>query len=157
MPSTAIKTQKTELYFVTSDVTPTLEKVGQVSQTTLNGGAAAEIDITNFDSEQKESESGLPDPGTLSFDIVSDPSNTSHQALDAVYAAGTITDFIVCLSDGTTAPTYTTGTVTPPTDRSGFQFKAFVQQVTNNGATDNVWKATIQLRISGKVTRFYAA
>lgn len=157
MATKAVKTQKTELYFVTNADPAAMMKIGQVSQTTLNGGSAAEIDITNFDSDQKESEAGLPDPGTLSFDLVSDPGNASHQALDAIYNAGVKTTFFVCMSDGTAAPTLASNVPTAPASRSGFQFLAFVQQITNNGATDEVWKSTVQLRVSGKVTRFYAS
>jgi len=152
-----IKTQKTELYFVNNDVAPALVKLGALTDFSGLGGQKAEIDATNLDSLAKEFFTGLEDPGTFSVNLNLDPSDAVHQALLKVKDDGTINDFVLCLSDGSAAPTYSTGTITPPTARTSVHFQASVQQLTVSGAADAIVKAAVQLRITGLPTWTWAA
>lgn len=144
-----IKTQHTELYFVNNAGTPALVKLGALTDFSGLGGQKAEIDATNLDSLAKEFFTGLEDPGTFSANLNLDPSDAVHQALIKVKDDGTINEFILCLADGTTAPTYSTGSITAPTDRSSVAFSASVQQLTISGAADGILKAAAQFRITG--------
>lgn len=152
-----IKVQKTELYFVNNETTPALVKLGAITDFSGLGGQKAEIDATNLDSLAKEFFTGLEDSGTFSVNVNLDPSDAVHQELFKVKDDGTINQFVLCLSDGSTAPTYTTGTLTPPTARSSFQFTASVQQLTISGAADAIVKGALQLRISGPIVKTWAA
>lgn len=144
-----IKTQHTELYFVNNAGTPAMVKLGALTDFSGLGGQKAEIDSTNLDSLAKEWFTGLEDPGTLSLNLNLDPSDTVHQALFKVKDDGTNNQFILCLSDGVSAPTFATPDITAPTDRTSVAFTASVQQLTVSGAADAIVKAAVQLRISG--------
>lgn len=157
MTTKAVKSQKTKLYFVNNDTTPALVACDQVSNASGLGGSKSDIDITNFDSDAKEFLVGLEDPGTLSLDLVFDPTNLSHQDLIKLKDGGTRNPMILCLSDGTTAPTYSAGAITAPTGRTSASFLASVQQVQFDVAKDGAVMAKVNLRLSGSITWTYAA
>lgn len=146
-----IKTQHTELYFVNNDSAPALVKVGAFTDFNGLGGQKGEIDATNLDSTAKEFFTGLEDSGTFGANINLDPSDSGHQDMIQVKDDGTNNSFILCLSDGSAAPTLTGSTITPPAGRTSVAFTASVQQFTISGAADAIVKAAIQLRITGSV------
>lgn len=152
--SVARLVQKSALYFVTSSGTPSLVKIANLLEVPQEGGDKTEIDVTNLDSDRKEFLLGLEDGGSVTVNINYDPAETSHQALRALKDAGTASQFVVCYSDGVAAPTYSGGTITPPTDRSGVVFNALVKQFAVTGAVDNVLKAAVTLRVTGAATHF---
>lgn len=146
--------QKSALYFVTAGESPTLMKIANLLQVPQEGGQKTEIDVTNLDSDRKEFLLGLEDGGSITVNVNYDPSEASHAALRALKDAGTASQFVVCYSDGTSAPTYSTGTITPPTDRTGVVFNALVQGFAVTGDVDNVLKAAVTLRVTGAATYF---
>ncbi len=156
MTTKAVKSQGAQLWFINNAGTPALEAIGQVTQATGLGGTTNNIDITNFDSVAKEYLVGLQDPGTLSFDIVFDPTNTSHQDLITVAQAGTRNQFILLLSDGVAAPTLTGGNIVPPVGRTSAYFLASVHQLQADVQKENVAMLKVQLKLSGTITWTYA-
>lgn len=152
-----IKTQKTELYALTTDVTPVFVKIGAFLDFSGLGGTRAEIDATNLDSLAKEFFAGLEDSGTFGANINLDPTDVGQQEMFTLKDAGAITSFCLALSDGTALPTLVSTTPTPPTARSSFMFTASVQQFSVSGAADNIVKGAVQLRITGPVTKTWKA
>lgn len=152
--SVARLVQKSALYFVTADETPVLMKIANLLEVPQEGGDKTEIDVTNLDSTRKEFVLGLEDGGSVTVNANYDPAETSHKALRALKDAGTASQFVVCYSDGTSTPTLTGSSITPPTDRSGVVFSALVKQFAVTGAADNVLKVAVTLRVTGASTHF---
>lgn len=148
-----IKSQKTELYFLSNDAVPKIVKLGAFNGFSGLGGQKSEIDATDFDSVAKEFFTGLEDSGTFGANVNLDPTDAGQDALLKIKNDGTVNTFVLCLSDGSTAPTLVSSVVTPPTTRTSYMFDASVQQFTISGDPDNILKGQVQLRITGAVTR----
>jgi hypothetical protein len=148
-----IKTQKTELYFLSNDASPAIIKLGSFNGFSGLGGQKSEIDATDFDSTAKEFFTGLEDSGTFGANINLDPTNAGQDALQQIKDDGTVNKFVLCLSDGIASPTLATDVVTPPTTRTSYMFDASVQQFTVSGDPDNIVKGQVQLRITGAIVR----
>lgn len=148
-----LKTQGTQLYLLDNAVSPA-EVVRITNLTTFDGlgGAASDIDITNFDSLAREYLVGLVDNGTSSFGMNLDPQSAVHQRLLAI-RGGDRFAWAIGMSDGTAAPTIAAGDVfTLPTTRSWFTFTASVQEATIAFQTDDAVRVQGSLRVSGAIT-----
>ena len=145
----SIKTQGTELYFVNDDAVVKLKCPTGISGL---GGAKDQIEDTCLDAtEDKSYVAGLGNPGQVSVPFNLDPQHASHQVLFDMKEAGEKTEFIICFSDGKTAPTVTTNTLTAPTDRSSAMFTAYVADVDIEVATNTIVTGTLSLQRSGPV------
>lgn len=151
----SIKSQGSELYFidnVTIPGTPALVKLKCPTGISGLGGPRGQIQDTCLDATDEHTYiSGLAAPGQVSVPFNLDPSSVSHQVLFDMKEAGDRTQFIICLSDGTSAPTLTTGTLTAPTGRTSAEFTAFVSDVNIEIATDAIVTGTLTLQRSGSV------
>lgn len=148
-----VKTQGTHLYVLNSlEATPVLVKMSCPTGISGLGGARDQIDITCLDDvEDRKYTAGLGNPGQVSVPFNLAPEDASHQLLFDLKDSGKTLSWIVCLSDGTAAPTLTTGTITPPAGRTSAEFEGFVQDVNIDAATNDVIKGTLTLQRSGKV------
>lgn len=150
MTTTAVKTQKTQLYVVSGGA---VLEVAQVSgMTGLGGGTATDIDTTTLMSDGKESETGLPDNGSLSCDLIFNPADASHQALQDIQSSFAKVQWCIGLSDGTTEPTYATSTMTAPTGRTSVMFLGSIDQLSIDMPKDNVLAGKLSIKISGALT-----
>lgn len=150
----SVKTQGTELFFADATAqTPAMVKMIAPTGITGLSGAADQIDVTDLDviTDRKYAR-GLGNPGQVSAPFILKPTETSHQRLFALKDSGETLNWLVCLSDGTADPTYSAGTLTPPTGRTSIAFQAFIADVAVDIATNEVIRGTLTLQRSGAIT-----
>jgi hypothetical protein len=147
-----VKSQGTEIFFVSSNSPQSLVKLAKVTSFDGLGGNASEIDITNFDSVRREFLRGLRDGGTVSLGCNLNPESASQDQFWDLEADGDSTYWCIALSNGTADPTLNGNGITAPTNRSSFIFQAFVSQATVAGQTDDAVRVQISLRVTGDVT-----
>lgn len=151
-----LKTQGTALYFVKPD-TPTGAAVKVTCPTGISGlgGAADQIDVTCLDAtDDRAYVRGLGNPGQVTVPFVLKAGDASHADLVALKEAGTSVEWMVCMSDATTAPTVTasTNSFAALTSRSNIKFTGYVADLTLDGATNEVWRGTMTVQRSGSWT-----
>lgn len=151
-----VVSQGTELFFVdvVSTTDPTIVKMACPTGITGLGGPRDEIEDTCLDNtDDKTYKAGLGNPGDVSVPFNLVPRDGSHQILFALKAAGTVLNWIECLSESATDPTIDSdGEFVAPTDRSSFAFEAFVKDVNIDVATNDIVRGTLTLKRSGAVT-----
>ena len=123
----AVNSQGTTLTIDTTDIG------GLVSYSGFDG-ESTEIDTTTLSSVAKEYIIGLEDFGNFGLELLSDQADAGQAALQAAKAARTSHDFVLTLSDNTTAT-----------------FSAYVKSFTASGGVDDVDKSSSSLRITGAV------
>lgn len=145
----SIKTQGTELFFVKPSDNSVV-KVACPTGITGFGGPADQIDTTCLDATTRSFEQGLKTPAPVNVPFNFDPAQTSHQDLVDLYEAGTTTNWMLGLSDGSTDPTADTdGDFTALTSRTNVVFAAFINDLTIDLATNEVVRGTMVLQPSG--------
>lgn len=152
-----VATQGTELFVidaVSAPMTPAILKMSCPTGITGLGGARDQIEDTCLDTTgDKTYKAGLGNPGQVSVPFNLIPRDGSHQALFDFKDAGTVMDWVVCLSEATTDPTLDTDdTFILPTDRTTIEFQAFVSDVNIDVATNEIVRGTLTLQRSGNVT-----
>jgi len=146
-----LKTQGVELFLLDStDSGNEVRKIAKVTSISGVGGSAGEIDITNFDSTAKEYLVGLKDSGSVTFNFNYEPTDSSHSTLLGL-EGGSNKRFVICGSEEVTDPSYTS-TFTIPTDRTTIDFTAGVQSVQLDLSTDDIYRGSATLRVSGAYT-----
>lgn len=155
-----IKTQGTHLYLVDRTVaaSPKLVKFScPTGITGIGSGGTDEIDTTCLDAvSNKTFELGLSDPGSVSVPFILESKDASHRFMFASAKTKSNVEVIICLSDGTAEPTIGATDpkkVVPPTDRSYLMFVAGVKTPQLDIAGNEVIRGTMELRLSGDVTR----
>jgi hypothetical protein len=150
-----VRTQGTKVYILEAPTTvsaiPNVVDIGEF------GPQADDIDVTNFDSTAKEYLTGLADNGELTLQLNLDPGNAVHQLLDSKAGKGDKFKFIVCLSDGSAAPTATAGVITAPTGRTSYAFEASVKAFRRAIKTNDANRVNCVLRISGAIATVWKA
>lgn len=148
-----LKTQGTQLYLLDNAVSPAeVVRVTNLSNVDGLGGAASDIDITNFDSTAREYLVGLVDNGQASFGMNLNPQSEVHQRILAI-RGGDRFAWAIGMSDGTAPPTIAPGDVfTLPATRSWLTFTASVQEATITFQTDDAVRVQGSLRVSGAIT-----
>lgn len=138
-------TQGTTLYWIDGTT------VQAVAATNISGISSQRdsIETTDLTSTAKTFAAGLMSPGNAQFSIQFDPSNAVHKKLHEAYVAGTSLKWALGWSDGTAAPTITTGNFTLPTTRSFLQFEGFIQDVTFDFSLNTVVTSQVSVQVSG--------
>jgi hypothetical protein len=145
----AIKTQGTNLFFVSSAAVKTLTCPTGI---TGLGGARDQIETTCLENtDDKTYLAGLGNPGQVSVPFVFEPSAADQKLLYALHDSGEIVNWMVGFSDGTAAPTIVSGVLTMASTRSAAQFDAFVSDVNIDVATNEIVRGTLTLQRSGNV------
>ena len=157
-----IKSQGTHIYIVdniTTPATPVLVKMlCPASVSGVGSGARDQIDTTDLDALIDRSYvGGLSSPATVSVPYQFDPSQASHKLIQSLKTSGTLTDFIICLSDGTVAPTLSAGVLTAPlaSARSSIKFSGYISENSIEIATNDIIKGTLSIQRSGSETWVY--
>lgn len=151
-----LKTQGTEIYLLDdADTGNEVRKIGQITGFSGVGGQAGEIDVTDLDSLAREFAAGLKDNGTISINVNWDPQDASHTTLDGLVGGAEKRFFIAC-SEASTQPTYSAG-YTLPTDRTTLDFNGVLLSFQLDAETDNVWRGSLSIRVSGAITKTAAA
>lgn len=145
----AIKTQGTNLFFVSSAAVKTLTCPTGI---TGLGGARDQIETTCLENtDDKTYLSGLGNPGQVSVPFVFEPSAADQKLLYALHDSGETVNWMVGFSDGTAVPTIVSGVLTMASTRSAAQFSAFVSDVNIDVATNEIVRGTLTLQRSGNV------
>lgn len=158
----SVKTQGTKLYFVdtlTSSV-PAIVELSCPTGITGLGGAADQIETTCLSATTDRTYvGGLGNPGQVSVPFNLDPTAASHQMLFDLKDAGTVTNWLAALSDGTTAPTTVNSSdkIVAPAGRTSIGFDAYIADVSIDIATNEIVRGTLTLQRSGAVTPTWKA
>lgn len=110
---------------------------GVVSITGLGSGSAAEIDTTDLSSLAKEYVQGLKDEGSITIELIYDPSDPAHSRLEALRDTQQTTNFKVIASDAISTE---------------FMFQGFVQSLPKDFSADDVLRSSATIRITGPIT-----
>ena len=134
--------QGTVLYMKDLAVSPQIfEAVGQVISITGPDGSASEIDVTNLSSSAKEFVIGLPDNGSVQFEVSFDYKSATAKHDDLISARNTVPQvlqqFELRLSDS---------------PQTVLAFSAYVSTFSLSVGVDDKVGATFSLRISGAFT-----
>jgi hypothetical protein len=109
--------------------------IGEViSASGLGGGESEVIDVTNWASTEKEYRIGLADYGTPSLTVLFDPDDSGQDELEVIRKAQESREFTITLPD-------------TATDRTG-TFTAFVTSVSLDANLGDVWRATVNFRVT---------
>ncbi|MEO6147016.1 MAG: phage tail tube protein [Sulfuriferula sp.] len=113
----------------------TWTKISNVRDYAGFDGQASELDKTNLDSTAKEFALGLVDPGQLNVNVDRDQTDAGQLAVEAARVSGAIKNFKLTLPNTKTAT-----------------FTGYVKKFGAQGGVDALFKAAIDIRISGAVT-----
>lgn len=155
-----ILTKGSHVYFVDPLASggPALQRLACVTAVELGGAPKNAIDDTCLDDTSvTKSVPGLGAPDEASFSVNLDGDKEGHYEIYnlsiADGSAALDTQFIVLLSDGTSAPTLNSaGVIVPPTDRSSFTYTGYVTNCPPSIALNDSIKATISVQKTSVVT-----
>lgn len=105
----------------------------------FDNGTSAKVDMTNLTSDWKEFLMGLPDPGSLTFELDVNLTETGHQIMRAARVSRVKCDFKVILP---------TGFATPNALMQGFVAKFPITV----GAHDTAIKTQVECYLTGPIT-----
>lgn len=149
-----VTTQGTHLYFVDPAGASAMIKLNcPTGITGLMGGARDTIEDTCLDeTEEHTYVSGLATPANLSIPFNLVPQDGGHQALVALKESGAVTSWMALLSEADDPPTFVAPVMTAPLTRTAFAFRASIEDLVIDAATNDLVKGTITLRRRGPVT-----
>lgn len=155
-----LKTQGTELFLKDTRATAAaIVKFTCPTGVTGLGGPKSEIETTCLDETGDQTfVAGLGNPGdvTVPFNLRTD--SAIHQDLFDLMAAGTVMDWAIGLSDGTTAASLDSAEAfVLATTRSWITFSGFIKDVNIDIAGNDVVKGTMLIKRSGVVTATWKA
>jgi hypothetical protein len=104
----------------------------------LRSGSGAEIDTTDLSSTAKEFRLGLKDEGSMSMDMITEPTDPGYQRLAALRSSRAVGNFqIFC-----------------PVGSPGWSlfFQGIVTTLPVTWAVDDVARGTTQVRVTGEIT-----
>jgi hypothetical protein len=136
-----LKSQGCSIWMMDTTVSPNAYvELGQVVSISGPDGSTGEIDVTNLSSSAKEFIPSLPDWGSVSMDVVWDPTTASvnHDDIWTDFSAQTIGTYQIRLSDS---------------PQTTLTFSAFPNQNSVTIGVDDKVGASIGLRITSAVTK----
>jgi len=170
MTTGTVKTQGTHIFFIETTVStdPTLYKMACPTGASGLGGAADQIESTCLDAlVDREYVKGLGNPGqvTIPFNFLTTGEFApSHQLLFDLKDGGKTMPWMICLSEGTAAPTMeidtdadAVGTFVAPAGRTSLGFDAYISDINIDIATNEIVRGTLTLQRSGVVTPYWNA
>lgn len=138
MTSLAIPTQGTKLYVGTAGSPPNFQQIPDVTNIPSFGGAERpEIPVTNMDSVAVEFRFGLPNTGSVDFEINYVPDNAVHQTMEDAVDDNTRVSFKIEMSDGTR-----------------FEGEGWFATFNKSAEIDNVYKASVSFRWAERPTKY---
>lgn len=155
MAEKIIKSQGTELYFhnlTTSGGAAT--RIVCVTSISGLGGARDQIDITCLDNTgDREYTGGLGNPGQVQVAFNVHKNEISHEDILNLKESGETVSWGIYSSDGVGVPTVNSnGDLQPVTGRASALFEGYVSDVAVDIQGNDIWKGTITIQRSGKVT-----
>lgn len=159
MTTGTLKTQGSELFLIDTLTSSAAALVKLACPTGIQGlgGAADQLDDSCLDNTTDRTfKRGLGNPGqvTVPFNFI--PSNVSHQLLFDLKDDGSVIDWLICFSDGTTDPTLNSSEAfDPPANRTSIYFQGYVADVTIDIATNEIVRGTLLIQRSGPVVPYW--
>lgn len=157
------ETQGTHLYFVDT-VTSTIDEVVKLTCPTsipgVGGGSKDRIDTTCLDNTTgyRTYIAGMADTTEITIPFVLYKGDGSHQALPALRDSNEVVGWYVGLSDDDDAPTADSdGDLVSPASRTGFSFRASIQNLVFNIDGNEVVRGELTLLVTGATTVHWAA
>ena len=150
----AIKTQGTMLYTIDPDDGSVLE-VGCVTSISGIDTTVEQVETTCLDASARTYMAGLATPGSASFGVNFDTSDSSHVRLHQLKVSGESLQWAVGFSDGTADPTVITNSAGEyefvlPTTRSWIEFEGFMNSFPFEFAQTSVVQSTVGIQVSGE-------
>lgn len=143
---TKIRTQGTDVYVHADNY---IDKLACVTSISGLGGARSQIDVSCFSSDEMEYEGGMANPGQITFGGIYDSDDAVFATLIGLKESGEIVDWYIGGNDGTSAPTEVATVFTPPSDRTGIDFKGYVADISWQMDANSVWKYQLIVQRSG--------
>lgn len=106
---------------------------------------APTVDVTTMDSTAREYITGLKDQGEITFDLIFVGSNAQQQGVRTDLTNGTTRNFKLVIPDKTLEADCTT-----------LSFAGVVTQFALTGQTDDAWRGSVTIKLSGAGTWVYA-
>lgn len=152
-----VLTQGTQVWIEHGDSTaPTLTKMDCITSISLGDDSVSDIDDTCLEeTDTKTSQPGLNTPGEGEIVIKTDPLNASHMKLLQLAENREPVKVYIGWSDGTTAPTLATDTVTLPTTRTFSAFDAVLRVSSPTFEADSLVEHKVAMKRQSKVTTIY--
>lgn len=148
----ALRTQGSSLYVIDPDNSSVIT-VGLVTDVDGIDTSVGNIDVTDLShTDALRYIAALAEPGAATFNINTDPSESSHIALHASKKAGDTLKWALGWSDGTAAPTFATGAWVLPSTRSWITFEGHITSFPFAFAVNDVVKSSVGIQISGDIT-----
>lgn len=139
----SLAVQGSNLYF-RDPTNNAIVEVGCVTTISGIGASRDQNDVTCISDETRRLEAGLLNPGTASFGIYFDPTDTSHTRLHELYREGTTLEWALGMSDGTAAPTgVNSNGIALPTSRTFLTFEGYV--------SDFPWEFAIGQKVANQL------
>lgn len=155
------KTQGTEIYFYDPEnSTDGVVKLGCVTNIDGLGGARSQIDTSCFSDTDDTFVAGRGSPGQVTVDLnySEADANDYHAKLEALRDAGNTVAWAIGFSNGTAAPTATSGdSLEFGATRSGRVFAGYIADVAFTFADNDIVRTTLSIQRSGTVQRFKKA
>lgn len=151
------ETKGTQLYFVSSNAAVKLTCPTGI--TGINGGSKAKIDTTCLDvvGAFRTYIGGFADAAQVVVPFILYKGDVSQQDLVTLQQSGATVSWMACLSDAVTAPTVDTDdSLITPTDRTTFAFRAYIDNLNFDAATNEVVRGTLTLQVTGSTTAHWA-
>lgn len=152
-----VLTQGTKVWIEHGDAAaPILTRMDCITSISLGDDSVNDIDDTCLEeTDVKTSQPGLTTPGDGEIVIKTDPLNASHMKLLQLAESRTPVKVYIGWSDGTTAPTLATDTVTLPTTRTFSSFDAVLRVSSPTFEPDSLVEHKIAMKRQSKVTTIY--
>lgn len=152
-----VLTQGTSVWIKHGDeATPTLTKMVCITGITLGDDSPTDIPDTCLEEEDSATSTyGLNTPGEGSVMINTDPKNATHLTLLQLADEREYVEVFVGWSDGKTAPTLTSNTVTLPEDRTWTSFTALLKNSAPTFDADSLVKHTIAMKRQSRAITAY--
>ncbi|MGV8944662.1 phage tail tube protein [Thermomonas sp.] len=148
----ATKTKHTTIYVVTGPAVAS--KILAVRQAGVPDAAASDIDVSHWDDDFDQFVAGRKATGETSMEVIYDA--TDHDAIEALYQSGALTQFLVLAPASETAaaaaPTVTASAFAPVTTVDNIKFSGYVKNFALQMQDNDVWRATITIKGSGPRT-----
>ncbi|UXC34780.1 phage tail tube protein [Cupriavidus gilardii] len=152
MSEKVIKSQGTELYLAQGPAT--VQRVVCVTSISGLGGARDQIDITCLDNTgDREYAGGLGNPGQVQVGFNVHKNEVSHEDILNLKESGETVSWGIYSSDAAGVPTAdSNGTLQPVAGRASAIFDGYVSDVNIDIQGNDIWKGTITIQRSGKVS-----
>lgn len=141
-----LPTQGTDVYVSTDG--STVDKIACPMTIDMAANTADQVEVTCLSSQTREYVPGLPTLGAITITGAYDTTDTVYEKLLELAASHDVVPWFIGFSDSTAAPTITTGTMTPPPDRTGYSITGFISSMSPSIPQNNVVQYTLVIQPS---------